>query len=118
MDEPAADEPREPAAPAPDKAALARPKVEEAPPPGASLAAPAIWIDVDNTLCAQPTRVSVDGQSLGEVAARKRTSVRTHAGPREICALPTSDARACGDPGTIRKAYLHEGWSLTVHCEK
>ena len=66
----------------------------------------------------QPTRVSVDGQSLGEVGARKKTSVRTHAGPREICALPVSDARSCGDPGTIRKAYLHEGWSLTVHCDK
>jgi hypothetical protein len=119
MDEAAsADEAREPAAPAPDKAALARPKLEEPSPPGATLAAPAIWIDVDNTLCAQPTRVSVDGQSLGEVAPHKRTSVRTHAGPREICALPASDARACGDPGTIRKAYLHEGWSLTVHCEK
>ena len=51
------------------------------------MAAPAIWIDVDNTLCAQPTRVSVDGQSLGEVGPRKKTSVRTHAGPREICAL-------------------------------
>jgi hypothetical protein len=81
------------------------------------LAAPSIWIDVDNTLCAQPTRVSVDGQPLGEVGAGKRTAVRTHAGPREICALPASDARACGAPGTVRKAYLHEGWSLTVHCE-
>jgi hypothetical protein len=80
------------------------------------LAAPAIWIDVDNTLCGQPTRVSVDGQALGEVGARKRTAVRTHAGPREICALPASDPRACGAPGTVRKAYLHEGWSLTVHC--
>jgi hypothetical protein len=80
--------------------------------------APAIWIDVDNTLCAQATRVSVDGQPLGEVGARKRTSVRTHAGPREICALPASDPRGCGDPGTIRKAYLHEGWSLTVHCAR
>jgi hypothetical protein len=83
-----------------------------------TMAAPAIWIDVDNTLCPQPTRVSVDGQALGEVGARKKSSVRTHAGPREICALPASDARACGDPGTVRKAYLHEGWSLTVHCER
>lgn len=85
---------------------------------GATLAAPAIWIDLDNTLCAQATRVSIDGQPLGEVGAHKRTSVRTHAGPREVCVLPVGDARACGDPGTIRKAYLHEGWSLSVHCEK
>ncbi|HVZ72253.1 MAG TPA: hypothetical protein VHJ20_07750 [Polyangia bacterium] len=98
-------------------AAPAKAAAPEAAPTGAvPLAAPAIWIDVDNTLCAQPTRVSVDGQPIGEVGARKRTSVRTHAGPREICALPANDPRACGAPGTVRKAYLHEGWSLTVHC--
>ena len=113
---PVADEPRGPS-PAAEKALATRPPPEE-PPARATMAAPAIWIDVDNTLCPQSTRVSVDGQSLGEVGARKKTSVRTHAGPREICALPVSDARSCGDPGTIRKAYLHEGWSLTVHCDK
>jgi hypothetical protein len=90
----------------------------EPPASPAGIAAPAIWIEIDNSLCAQPTRVAIDGQSIGEVGARKKTSVRTHAGPREICALPTSDARACGDAGTLRKAYLHEGWSLTVHCER
>ncbi|HVR02321.1 MAG TPA: hypothetical protein VMT47_09335 [Polyangia bacterium] len=99
-----------------ERAPLARLPPEE--PPRTGMGAPAIWIDVDNTLCPQSTRVSVDGQSLGEVGPRKKTSVRTHAGPREICALPVSDARSCGDPGTIRKAYLHEGWSLTVHCDK
>jgi hypothetical protein len=86
-------------------------------PAAVAMAAPSIWIDVDNTLCGQPTRVSVDGQPLGEVGPHKKTSVRTHAGPRELCALPASDARACGAPGTIRKAYLHEGWSVTVHCD-
>jgi hypothetical protein len=122
LDDVASDEVRA-ASPAP---AGKRVALVTAPEPGASpsaagaqglLAAPSIWIDVDNTLCAQPTRVSVDGQPLGEVGPRKRTAVRTHAGPREICALPASDARACGAPGTVRKAYLHEGWSLTVHCE-
>jgi hypothetical protein len=111
----ASDEPRGPP-PTAEKVPATRLPPEE--PPRATMAAPAIWIDVDNTLCPQSTRVSVDGQSLGEVGPRKKTSVRTHAGPREICALPVSDARTCGDPGTIRKAYLHEGWSLTVHCDK
>jgi hypothetical protein len=118
MDDPGAgDEPRGPA-PAIERATVARAPTDEALAAGSSTAAPAIWIDVDNTLCAQATRVSVDGQPLGEVGARKKTSIRTHAGPRELCALPASDARACGEPGTIRKAYLHEGWSLTVHCDK
>jgi hypothetical protein len=110
------DEPAEPAPAAPPpKGAATRPP---APVARTGESAPAIWIDVDNTLCGQATRVSVDGQALGEVGARKRTSVRTHAGPREICALPASDPRGCGDPGTVRKAYLHEGWSLTVHCTR
>lgn len=119
-DEPAAaDEPATApvAGPPAPKGASAR-TAPPAPPTRAGEAAPAIWIDVDNTLCPQATRVSVDGQPLGEVGPRKRTSVRTHAGPREICALPASDPRGCGDPGTVRKAYLHEGWSLTVHCAR
>jgi hypothetical protein len=104
-------------APAPKPTAPRAPAAPQSAAAGTTaMAAPAIWIDVDNTLCAQPTRISVDGQPLGEIGARKKTSVRTHAGPREICALPASDSRACGDAGTVRKAYLHEGWSLTVHC--
>jgi hypothetical protein len=103
------------------KAALPETKVAApvaaAPPAAAApLPAPAIWIDIDNTLCNQPTRVAIDGQTMGEVAPRRKTSVRTHAGPREICALPAGDSRTCGDAGTVRKAYLHEGWALTVHC--
>lgn len=93
-------------------------------PPSAPLAAdgeassPAIWIDIDNTLCNEATRLSIDGQAVGDIGARNKTSVRTRSGPHEVCALPTSDKRACGDAGTLRKAYLHEGWRLTIHCAK
>jgi hypothetical protein len=80
--------------------------------------AQSIWIDIDNTLCALPTRVSIDGQSLGEVPPRKRTSLRTRAGPHDVCVLPAADPRACGAPGTLRRAYLHESWALTVHCPR
>jgi hypothetical protein len=89
-------------------------------PPGGespNAAAQAIWIDIDNSLCALATRVSIDGQSLGEISGRKKTSLRTLAGPHEVCVLPTNDARSCGDPGTLRRAYLHEGWALTVFCK-
>jgi hypothetical protein len=78
--------------------------------------ATAIWIEIDNALCDQPTRVVIDGQSMGELPRRNKTSVRTRAGPHELCVLPQSDSRPCGAPGTLRKAYLHEGWTLTVHC--
>ncbi len=78
---------------------------------------PAIWIEIDNSRCAQPSRLAIDGQGFGPVAARKKVSVRTHAGPREVCVLPASDDRACGAPGTLRRAYLYEGWSLSVRCD-
>jgi hypothetical protein len=84
--------------------------------PPASGIAPAIWIELDNSLCNEPTRLSIDGQPVGDIGPRNQTSVRSRSGPHEVCALPTSDHRTCGDPGTIRKAYLHEGWRLTIHC--
>ncbi len=84
--------------------------------PAAGASAPAVWIDIDNSRCPEPTRLSIDGAPLGEIASGKRASVRALSGPHEICVLPASDARACGAPGTLRKAYLHDGWSLTVRC--
>ena len=80
--------------------------------------APAIWIEIDNALCNEPTRLAIDGQAVGQIGPRNKTSVRARSGPHQLCALPTSDRRACGDAGTMRKAYLHEGWRLTIHCAK
>jgi hypothetical protein len=27
-------------------------------------------------------------------------------------------AAQCGDRGTVREVYLHDGWSVTMHCPK
>jgi hypothetical protein len=101
-----------------DDPAAARPSptAPSAPVAAAPASAPPVWIDIDNSRCPQPTRVSIDGEPLGEVAPLRKTSFQTHAGPREICALPASDTRTCGAAGTVRKAYLHDGWSIAVHC--
>jgi len=80
--------------------------------------APAVWIEIDNALCNEPTRLAIDGQAVGQIGPRNKTSVRARSGPHEVCALPASDSRSCGDAGTMRKAYLHEGWRLTIHCAK
>jgi hypothetical protein len=80
--------------------------------------APAIWIEIDNALCNEPTRLAIDGRAVGQIGPRNKTSVRARSGPHEVCALPASDHRNCGDAGTLRKAYLHEGWQLTIHCTK
>jgi hypothetical protein len=113
VDAPAADVPRPPAA-----TPRATADVPATAPAAAATPATPIWIDVDNSLCPQPTRVTIDGQPMGDVDGRATASIRTRAGPHEICVLPATDQRACGAPGTIRRAYLHEGWSLTVHCAR
>lgn len=81
-------------------------------------AGPAIWIEIDNTRCAAPSRLTLDGEAVGDIAAGKKVSVRTHAGPHALCVLPASDKRTCGGAGTVRRAYLYEGWALSVRCGK
>ncbi len=93
-----------------------RANARQARPPVLPGAATAIWITIDNSRCAQPSQLSLDGSSLGAVASHKKVTVRTRAGPHEVCVLPTSDKRACGDTGTLRRAYLYEGWTLVVRC--
>jgi hypothetical protein len=80
--------------------------------------APAVWIEIDNSHCAQPSQLQIDGRSFGALPGHKRTSVRTHAGPHEICVLPNQDKRSCGQPGTLRQVYFYEGWSLMVRCDR
>jgi hypothetical protein len=79
---------------------------------------PAIWIEIDNTRCVEPSSLTLDGLPVGQVPAGKKASVRTRAGPHALCVLPQSDRRTCGATGTVRRAYLYEGWSLAVRCGK
>ncbi len=120
--DPATSEPGARGASAPSPPATT-PRLAVADPPlsaeaAAAGVAPAIWIEIDNALCNEPTRLAIDGQSVGQIGPRNKTSVRARSGPHEVCALPASDRRSCGDAGTMRKAYLHEGWRLTIHCAK
>jgi hypothetical protein len=80
--------------------------------------APAVWIEIDNSHCARPSQLQIDGRAYGALPGHKRTSVRTHAGPHEVCVLPSLDQRSCGEPGTLRQVYFYEGWSLTVRCDR
>jgi hypothetical protein len=80
-------------------------------------AAVAIWIEIDNSHCSQPSQLTVDGAVLGTVNGQKKLSVRTRSGPHEICVLPIGDKRTCGEPATVRRAYLYEGWTLVVRCD-
>ena len=80
--------------------------------------APAVWIEIDNSHCARPSQLQIDGRSYGALPGHKRTSVRTHAGPHEVCVLPNQEKHSCGDTGTLRQVYFYEGWSLAVRCDR
>jgi hypothetical protein len=71
---------------------------------------------VDNSKCQRGTTVYLDGKKLGEVAAAMRVGFQTVAGPHDLCLLDDAQ-KTCGAPGTVRRSYLHEGWTISLRCE-
>jgi hypothetical protein len=71
---------------------------------------------VDNTRCRRASSVFLDGDRLGEVPGGTRAGFQSRTGPHDLC-LVDSTARRCGDPGTMRRSYLHEGWTITLRCD-
>lgn len=72
---------------------------------------------VDNTRCSDPVEVWVDGQLVGQVAPGRQGALVADGGERTLCLLGPGAAQ-CGDRGTVRQIYLHDGWSVTMHCPK
>jgi Flp pilus assembly protein TadD len=72
---------------------------------------------VDNTRCHDPIDVWIDGAQIGQVAPGRRSALVADGGERALCLLGPGDAQ-CGDRGTVRQIYLHDGWSVTIHCPK
>jgi hypothetical protein len=72
---------------------------------------------VDNTGCIDPVEVWIDGSQLGQVAPGRRSALAADGGERTLCLLIPGAAQ-CGDRGTVRQVYLHDGWSVTMHCMK
>jgi hypothetical protein len=71
---------------------------------------------VDNAKCQRATAVWLDGRKLGEVPAATRVGFQTAPGPHDLCLLDDV-VKKCGAPGTIRRSYLSEGWTITLRCE-
>jgi hypothetical protein len=71
---------------------------------------------VDNRACATKQDIYLDGQLLGEVAGSARAAFQALAGRHSICLIAGSSGAGCGDPGTIRAAFLHDGWSIRLDC--
>jgi tetratricopeptide (TPR) repeat protein len=70
---------------------------------------------VDNSRCHDPVEVWIDGAQLGQVAAGRRSALVADGGERTLCLLVPGAAQ-CGDRGTVREVYLHDGWSVTMNC--
>jgi len=73
---------------------------------------------VDNRTCNAGQQVFLDGQLLGEVAAEARAAFQALAGRHSLCLIPGDSPARCGDPGTMRSAFLHDGWSVGMHCAR
>ena len=71
---------------------------------------------VDNARCKEPVRVYLDQVPVGAVDGTARGGFRAKAGPHDLCLLFQSDKKACGAPGTVRRAYLHEGFAISLRC--
>lgn len=91
-------------APAPPEHAAPRPK-------------PRATFYVDNGQCPDAVDVWIDGTLLGHVPPGRRSALVADGGERALCLIPPGGAR-CGDRGTVRQVYLHDGWSVTLHCPK
>jgi hypothetical protein len=70
---------------------------------------------VDNRSCPDPVSVFVDGDEIGAVPGATRATLTADAGRRTLCLLARGQAR-CGERGTIRQVYLHEGWEVALRC--
>jgi tetratricopeptide (TPR) repeat protein len=84
------------------------------PPPRAK---PRTTFFVDNTRCADPVDVWIDGAHVGQVSPGRRSALVADGGERTLCLLMPGGAQ-CGDRGTVRQVYLHDGWSTTLYCPK
>ena len=90
---------------------------EEIPQLAPQRARPRATFYIDNTRCPDPVDVSIDGAQIGQVAPGRRSALVADGGERTLCLLGPGSAQ-CGDRGTVRQVYLHDGWSVTLYCPK
>ncbi len=72
---------------------------------------------IDNSSCSTSLRVFVDANLLGEVGSSAKAAFQALVGRHDLCLIPSSSQQQCGDPGTLRKTYIHDGWSITLRCD-
>ncbi len=73
---------------------------------------------VDNKTCSDPLQVHVDGTLLGEVAAGQKAAFQSLLGRHSLCLLGETGKLTCGDTGTLRNAFLYDGFTVSRHCSE
>jgi hypothetical protein len=72
---------------------------------------------IDNSSCTTTLRVYIDGALMGEVGSSAKAAFQSLVGRHDVCLIPSSSQQQCGDPGTLRRTYIHDGWSVTLRCD-
>jgi hypothetical protein len=85
----------------------------------AALPVPATTITffIDNASCGNALKVYLDGTLEGEVGSHAKAAFQTLVGRHEMCLIPSTSKLDCGDQGTVRKTYIHDGWSIELRCD-
>jgi hypothetical protein len=84
---------------------------------GAPIPASMATFFVDNSSCPSSLRVYLDGALVGDVTGTAKAAFRALVGRHELCLIPATSPAQCGDPGTLRKTYVHDGFSITLRCD-
>lgn len=89
--------------------------VEPAPKQESPRSVPRATFFVDNTSCRESVDVYIDDNLLGRAAAGRRSAWVADGGDRSLCLILPGTGQ-CGDRGTVRRVYLHDGWTVTMRC--
>jgi hypothetical protein len=72
---------------------------------------------VDNSLCGGAVKVHVDGTMIGDVSGRAKSAFQTLSGRHDLCLITAGTTANCGDAGTVRRTFIHDGWSIQLRCD-
>lgn len=89
-----------------------KPRTTEAP----MVPASPVTFFIDNRNCEGPLKIYIDEALLGEVSAGAKAAFQALSGRHTLCLIPRDAAARCGQTGTVRSAYVYDGWSVTMYC--
>ena len=78
----------------------------------------AVTFFVDNRECDDDVNIYVDGKRLGHVAGKTHAAFQSLSGRHALCLLTDGDLAECGDTGTVRTAFVHDGFRIQRSCNE